>query len=77
MPALALELAVLLGSAWLLSRRVAWRRGLWLLTGALAAIQLVTTFAPPPLGPAGVATTALVLFVGATLAAWRIEPGAT
>ena len=71
--ALALELALLLGSAWWLSRRVAWRRGLWLLAGALAAIQLVTLFAPPPLGAAGVATSALVLFVGASLAAARIE----
>jgi hypothetical protein len=74
--ALALELALLLGSAWWLSRRVSWRRGLSLLAGALAAIQLVTLFAPPPLGAAGVVTGALALFVGASLAAARIERGA-
>ena len=74
MPALALELALLLGSAWLLSRRVAWRRPLWRFAGALAVIQLVATFLPPPLGPAGVALIALALFLGATYAAARSEP---
>jgi membrane-bound metal-dependent hydrolase YbcI (DUF457 family) len=70
---LLLELGLLLGSAWLLAGRVSWSRGLWVFVGCLAAIQVVTTALPPPLGPVGVVLTALVLFVGATLAAARIE----
>ena len=72
-PALLLELALLLGSAWVLASRVPWRRGLWIFAGSLAAIQVAVTVGPPPLGPAGVALTALVLFVGAVFAASRIE----
>ena len=72
-PSLLLELALLLGSAWILAGRVAWRRGLWIFAGTLAVIQVAVTIGPPPLGPAGVAITALVLFVGATLAAARVE----
>jgi hypothetical protein len=73
LPALLLELALLIGSAWLLSRRVAWRRALWIFVGSLALIQVVVSVGPPPLGPAGVAVTALVLFFGASLAAARSE----
>jgi hypothetical protein len=71
--ALALELALLLGSAWLLAPRVPWRRGLWLFAGGLAAIQLIVTISPPSLGPTGVTATALALFLGAGLAAARVE----
>ena len=65
-PALLLELGLLLGSAWILAGRVAWRRGVWIFAGSLAVIQVAVTVGPPPLGPAGVVITALVLFVAAT-----------
>jgi hypothetical protein len=75
LPALALELGLLLGSAALLARRVPWRRGLWIFVGVLAALQLAVTFGPPPLGPTGVALTALVVFIVASAAAARLESG--
>ena len=45
--ALALEFGLLFGAAWLLSSRVAWRRNLAILVGALAAFQLLVTLVPP------------------------------
>jgi hypothetical protein len=71
---LALELGLLLGAAWLLSRRVA-RRPLWLFVGALAAIQVIVTILPPALGPNGIVLTALAFFLTATLAASSLERG--
>jgi hypothetical protein len=71
--ALALELGLLFGTAWLLSPRVAWRRGLAILVGALAVFQLFVTLVPPILPPAGVAMTGLALFVTVAIAAARIE----
>jgi hypothetical protein len=71
--ALALELGLLSGAAWLLSSRVAWRRGLAILVVALAVFQLLVTLVPPILPPAGVAVTGLALFVTVAIAAARIE----
>lgn len=71
--ALTIEFGLLFGTAWLLAQRVAWRRGLLLLAAGLAAFQLMVTFSPPSLPPAGVAVTALALFVSMTLAAHRLE----
>jgi hypothetical protein len=75
--ALALELGLLLGSAWIYVRvqgiPPAGRRGVALLTAALAVVQLSTAFAPPPLGPTGVAITALLLFFATAWGALRVE----
>jgi membrane-bound metal-dependent hydrolase YbcI (DUF457 family) len=74
LPALVLELALLLGSAWVLARTVAWSRGVWIFAGTLAAIHLALSVGPPPpFGPAGVAIAALALFLGAAAAAARLE----
>ncbi len=73
LPALGLELALLLGAAAVLARGVSWSRAVWVFAGALAALQIGLTAGPPPLGPAGVALTALALFVGVSAAAARLE----
>jgi membrane-bound metal-dependent hydrolase YbcI (DUF457 family) len=78
-PALALELGLLLGSALACLRTGAIpasrRRGVLVLVGALAAVQLATTLSPPALGPNGVAATLLVLVALVTWGAHRIERG--
>jgi membrane-bound metal-dependent hydrolase YbcI (DUF457 family) len=65
--AIALELGLLVAGAALSLRTgaipAARRRAVLALVGALAAVQIVTSAAPPPLGPAGVACTALILFL--------------
>jgi hypothetical protein len=70
---IAVEFALLFGTAWLLARSVPWRRGLLGLVGALAAFQLFVTVLPPALPPAGVAVVALALFSVVTVAAYRLE----
>jgi hypothetical protein len=76
-PALALELGLLLGSALACLRTGAIpasrRRGVFVLVGALAAVQLAMTLSPPALGPNGVAATLLVLVALVTWGARRIE----
>lgn len=71
--ALALELGLLFGTAWLLSARVTWRRGLVILVGALTVFQLFVTLLPPALPASGVVVTAFVFFVTVAIAAARIE----
>jgi membrane-bound metal-dependent hydrolase YbcI (DUF457 family) len=73
LPALVLELGLLFGSAAVLAARVPWRRGVWTFAAVLAVFQVAVTFSPPQLGPAGVAVTALVLFLAASAAAARVE----
>lgn len=78
-PALALELGLLLASALVCLRRGAIpasrRRGVFVLLGALAAVQLATLLSPPPLGPSGVAASLLVLVAAVTWGARRVERG--
>jgi hypothetical protein len=76
--ALALELG-LLGTGALaclragaLPRRS--RRGVLVLVGALAAVQLATLVAPPALGTSGVAVSLLVLVAAVAWGARRVEP---
>lgn len=75
--ALTLELALLAASAWLWLRTrpvaAGVRRRAWTLVGTLAAVQIVFTFAPPPLGPAAVAVSGLALFGAVVWGAWRVE----
>jgi hypothetical protein len=71
--AIAVEFGLLFGTAWLLARRVPWRRGLWALVIGLAAFQLFVTALPPALPPIGVAFTALALFAVVAVVARRIE----
>jgi hypothetical protein len=78
LPALALELALLVGSALLYVRTnrlsgSARNRALGL-AGALVAVQLVLTASPPAFGPAGIALTALLLFGAVAWGAARVEP---
>jgi hypothetical protein len=74
---LALELGLLLASVLTCLRVGALpassRRGVLVLVGVLAAVQLATTLSPPALGPRGVVTTLLVLVALVALAARRIE----
>jgi hypothetical protein len=76
-PALALELGLLLATALACLRTgaipAARRRGVFVLVGALAAVQIVTLLAPPALGPSGVAVSLLVLVVLVTWGARRVE----
>ncbi len=75
--AFALELGLLLGSALACLRTgaipAARRRGVLVLVGVLAVVQLATTLSPPALGPNGVAATLLVLVALVTWGARRIE----
>lgn len=75
--ALGLELLLLIASAafWLRTRAVAGvvRRRAWTLVATLAAVQIVFTAAPPPLGPAAVAVSGLALFGAVAWGAWRVE----
>jgi hypothetical protein len=75
--ALALELGLLLSCALACLRLgaipSARRRHALVLLGALTALQLVTTLAPPALGPSGVAVTALLAFGAVAFGAWRVE----
>ena len=75
--ALALELSLLLGSAWLCARRMSALagRGLARLVAALAGLQLALTIGPPPVGAAAVPVSALVLFGVVAWACARIESG--
>lgn len=77
LPALALELALLVGSAWLYVRtkRVSGpaRTRVLLFLGALVAVQLALTASPPAFGPMGIALTALVLFAAVAWGAARVE----
>jgi membrane-bound metal-dependent hydrolase YbcI (DUF457 family) len=78
--AAALELGLLVTSALACLRTGALpaqsRRGVWLLVGALAAVQLATLLAPPALGPRGIVVSLLVLVAAVAWGARRIEPGA-
>ena len=78
-PALALELGLLLASVLVCLRRGAIpasrRRGVFVLVGALAAVQLATLLSPPALGPRGVAASLLVLVAAVTWGARRVERG--
>lgn len=73
---LVLEL-VLLGASWALLRGTlepAPRRHLDLLLATLVGIQLVTDLAmPPPAAPAVTALSALGLYLGLALLAWRVD----
>jgi hypothetical protein len=75
--ALALELGLLVGAALGCLRFGALprsrRRPLFVFLLALVAAQLVTTLAPPALGPPGVAVTALAFFALAAWGARRVE----
>ena len=75
--ALALELGLLLASALACLRSGAIpasrRRGVFVLVGALAAVQLATLLSPPALGPSGVAASLLVLVAAVTWGARRVE----
>jgi len=75
--ALALELALLIGSAFVCLRAGAIaasrRRGVLAGVAVLAALQLATTLAPPALGPSGVAATALLTFGLVAFGARRLE----
>jgi hypothetical protein len=75
--ALALELSLLLGSAWLCARRMSAPagRGIARLVAALAGIQLALTIGPPPVGAGAVPVIALVLFGVVVWACARIESG--
>jgi uncharacterized membrane protein len=72
-----LELALVIGSAVVYIRVQSLppigRRAVAIFTTALVVVQLGTTLAPPPLGPSGVAATALVLFFAAAWGAMRVE----
>ncbi len=78
--ALALELGLLAGSAWLYLRSHPLspnaRRAVVAFVSALLVVQVVTTLAPPALGPEGVAVTALVLFAAVALAARSVDRAA-
>jgi hypothetical protein len=75
--ALALELGLLLTTALACLRSGAIvasrRRGVLVGIALLATLQLVTTLAPPALGPSGVAATALLTFGLVALGARRLE----
>ena len=78
LPALALELGLLIGTAWLYMRtnRLSGRartRAL-VFTGALVAVQLVFTASPPAFGPTGIALTCLFLYAAVAFGAARTEP---
>ncbi len=74
---IAVEAFLLIASAWLLlrggERRL--RRGVVTLVSALLALQIALTVGPPPLGPAAVVVSALVLFAAVAWGAWRVERG--
>jgi membrane-bound metal-dependent hydrolase YbcI (DUF457 family) len=73
-PALALELGLLLTSALACVRSgVLPARGVFVLVGALAAVQLATLLSPPALGPNGVALSLLVLVAAVAWGAHRVE----
>jgi len=76
-PALALELGLLLASALACLRSgaipAARRRGVFVLVGALAAVQVAMLLSPPALGPSGVAVSLLVLFALVAWGARRVE----
>jgi len=75
--ALALELGLLLASAlWCLRSgaiAASRRRGVLVAVAVLGVLQLVTTLAPPALGPSGVAATALLGFGLVAFAARRLD----
>jgi membrane-bound metal-dependent hydrolase YbcI (DUF457 family) len=73
-PALALELGLLVASAQACLRSGALpARGVFVLVGALAAVQLATLLSPPALGPNGVAASLLVLVAAVAWGARRVE----
>jgi hypothetical protein len=63
---LPLELLSLFIGAWLYMRYVPARAGrniwLWLFVAAMAAVELYSTFGPPPASPAAEAQTALLAY---------------
>lgn len=75
--ALVLELGLLIGAALVCLRSAAIpasrRRAVLAGVAVLAVLQLVTTLAPPALGPSGVATTALLTFGLVAFAARRLD----
>jgi hypothetical protein len=77
LPALALELALLAGSAWLCVRmnRLTGRAltRVLVFTGALIALQLALTASAPAFGPAGIAATGLLLYAAVAWGAARTE----
>jgi membrane-bound metal-dependent hydrolase YbcI (DUF457 family) len=78
--ALALELGLLVASAavWLRTRRVAGdvRRRAMRFVAVLATAQILLTLVPPPFGPMGIVSLALVLFAAVAWGAWRVERAA-
>jgi membrane-bound metal-dependent hydrolase YbcI (DUF457 family) len=78
LPAFVLEVGLLAGSAWLLSRSPAWaeparRRRLAVLTGGLVVVQVIFTLGPPPPGGTWVAATGIVAFLAVAWWAARVE----
>ena len=75
--ALVVEIGLLIGSAALYVRvqsvPAVGRRAVAVFTTVLVVVQLSTALAPPPLGPSGVAVTALLLFLAAAWGAMRVE----
>jgi membrane-bound metal-dependent hydrolase YbcI (DUF457 family) len=76
--AFLLEVGLLAGSAWLLSRSPAWkeparRRRLGVLTAGLVAVQAIFVLGPAPPGAAAVATSGIVSFVVVAWWAARVE----
>jgi hypothetical protein len=75
---LPLELAVLVLGAWLYARHVPARRRrgdlwLWIFVAALAALQIYSTFAPPPTAVTPVALSALGLYAVLAVVAGIVE----
>ena len=72
--ALALELGLLVATALACVRSGALSaRGVFVLVGALAAVQVATLLSPPALGPNGVAASLLVLVAAVAWGARRVE----
>jgi hypothetical protein len=77
--AIGLEALLLIASAWYLLRSgdadPRRRRGVVAIVSALLVVQVVLSVGPPPLGPLGVAGSALLLFSAVAWGAWRVERG--
>lgn len=75
-PAFVLEVGLLLGAAvlWVRARPSSrGRRGAWMLTAVLVAVQVVFLLGPPPPSGAAVAITALVAYLAFAWGAARVD----
>lgn len=76
-PALVLELVLLVGSAglYVCTNRLTGnaRTRALVFTGSLVAVQLVLTASPPAFGPTGIVLTALLLYAAVAWGAARVE----